>query len=171
MWPMGLLILSAQLSWNHSTEFREIVVMKDIMCRCAYPQVLIQFFFRVSHFLNLEIWPKWKILLNTYCQCNSSENTQQNFVKIGSNEGHDVHIHRKFWFIFSSLSFALFEFRNLAKMKDTTYSKQFASTTPLKLLNRISWNFVVMKDIMCRWAYPQEILIHYFFTELRPFLT
>ena len=33
------------------------------------------------------------------------------------------------------------------------------STTPLKLLNRISWNFVVMKDIMCRCAYPQEMLI------------
>ena len=27
------------------------------------------------------------------------------------------------------------------------------STTPLKPLNRISWNFVVMKDIMCRCAY------------------
>ena len=45
------------------------------------------------------------------------------------------------------------------------------STTPLKPLNRISWNFVVMKDIMCRCAYPQEILIPFFFSELRPFWT
>ena len=36
---------------------------------------------------------------------------------------------------------------------------QFVSATPLKPLNRISWNFVVIKDIMCRCAYPQEILI------------
>ena len=39
---------------------------------------------------------------------------------------------------------------------------QFVSATPLKLLNRISWNFVVMKDIMCWCAYPQEILIPFF---------
>ena len=38
-----------------------------------------------------------------------------------------------------------------------------ASATPLKPLNRISWNFVDMKDIMCRCAYPQEILIPFFF--------
>ena len=29
----------------------------------------------------------------------------------------------------------------------------------LAQLNRISWNFVVMKDIICRCAYPQEILL------------
>ena len=45
------------------------------------------------------------------------------------------------------------------------------SATPLKPLNRISWNFVVMKDIMCRCAYPQEILIPLFFSELRHFWT
>ena len=43
------------------------------------------------------------------------------------------------------------------------------SATPLKPLNRISSNFVDMKDIMCRCAYPQEILIPFFFSELRPF--
>ena len=36
---------------------------------------------------------------------------------------------------------------------------QLVSTTPLKLLNRIAWNFVVMKDIMCRYAFLQEMLI------------
>ena len=38
------------------------------------------------------------------------------------------------------------------------YSKQFVSTTPLKPLKRISWSFVVMKDIMCRYAFLQETL-------------
>ena len=37
--------------------------------------------------------------------------------------------------------------------------KQLVSTTPLKPLNRIAWNFVVMKDIMCRYAFLQEMLI------------
>ena len=54
-------------------------------------------------------------------------------------------------------------------MKDTTVF--LVSATPLKPLNRISWNFVVMKDIMCRCAYPQEILIPFFFSVLRPFWT
>ena len=81
-----------RISWNFE-------VMKDIMCRCAYPQeILIHFFFLgVRPFLNLETWPNWKILL-----------------------------------------------------------KQFVKATPLKLRNRTSWNFVVMKDIMYRCAYPQE---------------
>ena len=39
------------------------------------------------------------------------------------------------------------------------YSTQFVSATPLKPLNRISWNFVVMKDIMCRYVFLQEMLI------------
>ena len=33
------------------------------------------------------------------------------------------------------------------------------SATPLKPLNRISWNFVVMKDIMCRYTFLREMLI------------
>ena len=37
--------------------------------------------------------------------------------------------------------------------------KHFVSTTPLKPLNRIAWNFVVMEDIMCRYAFLQEMLI------------
>ena len=49
--------------------------------------------------------------------------------------------------------------------------KQFVSATPLKQLNRISWNFVVMKDIPRRCAYPQEIMIQFFFSELHPFWT
>ena len=34
--------------------------------------------------------------------------------------------------------------------------KQLVSATPLKPLNRIAWNFVVMKDIMCRYAFLQK---------------
>ena len=45
----------------------------------------------------------------------------------------------------------------------------FASATPLKPLNRIWWNLVVMKDIMFRCAYPQEILIPLFLI-VTPFL-
>ena len=52
-----------------------------------------------------------------------------------------------------------------------TLLKQFVSATPLKSLNRISWNFVVVKDKPCRCACPQEILINFFFSELRPFWT
>ena len=36
-------------------------------CRCAYPQeMLIQFYLGIRPFLNLEIWPKWKILLKQF---------------------------------------------------------------------------------------------------------
>ena len=43
---------------------------------------------------------------------------------------------------------------------------KFVSATPLKPLNRISWNFVVMKDIMCRYAFLQEMLIWSFISFL-----
>ena len=36
---------------------------------------------------------------------------------------------------------------------------QFVSATPLKLLNRISWNLVGNKDTICSCAYYQEMLI------------
>ena len=81
-----------------------------------------------------------------------------------------MHIHRKFWFHFFSRSYGLFELRNLAKMKDTPVF--LVSATPLKPLNRISWNFVVMKDIMCRYAFLQEMLIWSFWGSIYiPFLS
>ena len=79
-----------------------------------------------------------------------------------------MHIHLKLWFHFLSRSYALFELRNLARMKDTTV--YLVSATPLKPLDRISWNFVAMKDIMFRWAYPKDILIQFYFWEQCPFL-
>ena len=46
---------------------------------------------------------------------------------------------------------------------------QFVSATPLKLLNRISWNMVGSKDTICSCAYYQEILISWILWELCPF--
>ena len=39
--------------------------------------------------------------------------------------------------------------------------KQFVIVTPQKLLNRISCNFVVEVDILCKCAYSQEFLIQF----------
>jgi hypothetical protein len=39
----------------------------------------------------------------------------------------------------------------------------FVSYSPLKLLNGISWNMVVLKDMTWRYVYRQEILIRLFF--------
>ena len=47
--------------------------------------------------------------------------------------------------------------------------KQLVSATPLKLLNRISWNLVGSKDTICSCAYYQEILISWILWELYPF--
>ena len=46
---------------------------------------------------------------------------------------------------------------------------QFVSATPLKLLNRISWNLVDSKDTTCSCAYYQEILIAWILWELCSF--
>ena len=50
--------------------------------------------------------------------------------------------------------------------------KQLVSTTPLKPLNRIAWNFVVMNDIMCRCAFLQKMLVDPFEEQIiSPFLS
>jgi hypothetical protein len=46
---------------------------------------------------------------------------------------------------------------------------QFVRATPLKLLNRISWNLVGSKDTICSCAYYQVILIAWILWELCPF--
>ena len=99
-----------RISWN-------FIVMKDIMCRCAHPQeTLIQFFSLLSTpFLNLDFWPKWKILLKQFV--NTTPLKPLN--RISWNEGQIVHIHRKFWFNFFR-NYALFELRILTKMKNIT---------------------------------------------------
>ena len=47
------------------------------------------FFHGVMPLLNLGIWPKLNTT-GTVCQHNSSETAQQNFLKLSSNEGHNV---------------------------------------------------------------------------------
>ena len=65
---------------------------------------------------------------------------------------------------------AIFELRNLAKMKDTTRNSLSAQLL-WNHSTELPENGVVMKDIICRCAYPQEILIKFFSSELRPFWT
>ena len=70
----------------------------------------------------------------------------------------DVHINRKFWFNFFFKSYALFDRRDLADMEDSTQNSLSAQLH----WNLSSWNFVVKKDIMCRYAFLQEMLIYSF---------
>ena len=57
-------------------------------------------------------------------------------------------------------------------MKDILL-KEFVGATPRNPLNRIAWNCVVMKDMMCRYAYQQERIQffswNYAFFEFRNF--
>ena len=46
---------------------------------------------------------------------------------------------------------------------------RFVTATPLKLLDRISWNLVGSKDTICSCAHYQEILIAWIVWELCPF--
>ena len=58
------------------------------------------------------------------------------------------------------------------KWKILLDQKQLVSTTPLKPLNRIASNFLVMKDIMCIYAFLQEMLIWSFWGAIYiPFLS
>ena len=68
-----------------------------------------------------------------------------------------MHIYRLLiqFFIWEQCPFLNFEIWRKWK----TLLKQLVSTTPLKPLNRIAWNFVVMRDKMCRYAFLQEMLI------------
>ena len=65
--------------------------MKDIPCRCAYPQeILIPFFSRSYALFEFRNLAKMKDTTEKVCQRNSSETAQQNVVKLCSNEGHYV---------------------------------------------------------------------------------
>ena len=59
----------------------------------------------------------------------------------------------------------LFELRNLTKMKDTTQN----SSSALKPLNRIWWNFVVMMDIICRYSFFRKCWFDHLRSKLYPF--
>ena len=62
---------------------------------------------------------------------------------------------------FSYGNYALFEVWNLTKIKDTSETFRQRNSTETAQQN-YSWNFVVMKDIMCRYAFVQEMLIWFF---------
>ena len=69
----------------------KFVGMKDIMCWCAYPQeILIQFFFSELPLFELRNLAKMKDTTETFCQHNSSETAQQNFMKLCIFEGHTM---------------------------------------------------------------------------------
>ena len=84
----------------------------------------------------------------TVGQRNSSETAQQNFLNFLEMKDimctcaypQDILIN----FLGEQCPFLNFEIWRKWKI----LLKQFVSTTPLKPLNRIAWNFVVMKDIM-----------------------
>ena len=70
---------------------RNFVGVKDITCRCAYPQeMLIHFFSRSYTLYVLRNFAKMKDTTETAGQSNSSETAQQNFVKLCSYEGLNV---------------------------------------------------------------------------------
>ena len=68
-----------QNSWN-------FVIMKDILCRYAFPQEILIFFLGVMPFLNLEIWHKWKILLKQFVSATPLKPLNSSY----DSEGHNV---------------------------------------------------------------------------------
>ena len=69
-----------RISWN-------FVVIKVCISTGNFNSI---FFLGIMPFLNIKIWHKWKILLKTVFQRNSSKTALQNFVKLCSYEGHTV---------------------------------------------------------------------------------
>ena len=93
-----------------------------------------------------------------------------NRISFCSYEGHNVYMHISTGNFDLNFFLGVTTFLNLeiwSKWK--ILLKQFVSATPLKPLNGISWNFVVVKDIPCRCAYLLEILIQFFFPGVMPF--
>ena len=124
------------------------------------------FFLGITSYLNLEIWPKWKILLKQFVSSTPLKLLNRiywNFVVMKDTMCRCAYPQEILIPFFSS------ELRSFWTSKfdenERYYLTQFVSTTPLKQLNKISRNVVVMKDIMCRCAYPQDILIQFFFWE------
>ena len=121
-------------------------------------------FLGVTPFLNLEIWPKWKILLKQFVSATLLKtlnriNISWNFVVVTDIPCTCAYPQEILINFFLGVT-PFFYWDIWQKWK--ILLKQVVRATPLKLLNRISWNVVVMKDIMCGCAYPQEILIQFF---------
>ena len=104
-------------------------------------------------------WSRQEGLLNRYTHTRDSliHTLLRNFVKLCSYEGYIVKICISTGNFDSILFQGILNFLNLEIWpKWRILLKQFVSATPLKLLNRDSWNFVINKDILCRCAYLQN---------------
>lgn len=80
---------------------RNLVVMKDILCRCkfSYKKIRLIFSLEFMVLLNLEIWSKWKNysnILSSQLLWNSNQ-ISWNLVVMQTN-CEDLHIPRNFWF-------------------------------------------------------------------------
>jgi hypothetical protein len=99
------------------------------------------------------------------CQRNSSETTEQNFMNMHNRIVCPYYLpsFMKFCSVVSEelpwQAASVVYFRNYFSSK--ILLKQLVRATPLKLLNRISWNLVGSKDTLCGCAYYQEILIYW----------
>ena len=124
------------------------------------------FFSRSYALFELRHLDKMKDTTKTACQHNFFDTAQQNFMKRCSYEGHNVYICIYTW-NFDAISFlGITPFFNLEiclkwKILLKTVCQLNSSEAPQQ--NFVY--FVVMKDIPCRCAYPQEILIQFFFWE------
>ena len=108
------------------------------------------FFLGSMPLFNLKIWPKCNT--ETVCKSNTSKTAQKKLCS-----WIDEHISG------ISQNYAPKKPTNLAKIKYAT--ETLCQRNSSKNTYRISGNFVVMKDILCRCAYSQEILIQYTFWE------
>ena len=82
-------------------------------------------------------------------------------MKLCNYEGHNEYMcisTGNFDSIFFSRIYALFELRNLRKMKDTTETVGQHNSTETAQQNCVKL-YVVMKDIMYRYVFLQEMLI------------
>ena len=139
------------------------VVTKDILCRCAYSQEILNQFFFLG--ITLKFWPKLNILPKQLVSATPLKPLYRiswNYVVMKDLLCRCAYLHKFFLGIMPLLNLEIY-----TGTTETVCQGNSSDTA----LNRISWNFVVMKDIMCRCAYPQEILIPFFFSELRPFWT
>jgi hypothetical protein len=170
-----------RISWN-------LVGSKDTICSCAYFQEIVIAWicitptkFRGSKFpgnMHNYIWCTYYLpSFMKFCSVVSEElhwraASVVNVGKFLSSKGHNSHkfqaikiITSKFWSPEICGSYAPL---NLSISRNILL-KQLVSATPLKLLNRISWNLVGSKDTICSCAYYQEILIAWILWELCPF--
>ena len=145
-------------------------VVKGMMCRCAYyKELLIHFLLGIMPLLNVEIWPKLNILLKQFVSAIPLKPLNRilwNFVVMKDKLCKCAYLQEIFIYMVFFPGATCMPLLNLEiwpKLKYTT--KSVCNRNSSKLSHKISWNFVVDEDILCRCAYSQEILIWFFFSE------